>query len=537
MYRNPHSFLTPVLSAVQRQLPPSDASDGDLLRHFSETKEVDAFEEILRRHGPMVLNVCLSLLNQKVDAEDAFQATFLVLARRAGSITKVGSLASWLYGVAWRVSTRLRSIGRSRRTEPLTELPASKPSPEAELAWKETHRLCLEELGKLPERFRDPLILCYLEGKSVETVAQLLGLPKGTLKGRLERARHLLRNRLVRRGLGPSVYVLVLAGIGAEGAKVVSAELQRVTATLAVAGGMNLPSSPFVFTLAQGVIQTMWWTKVKIALASTVVAVTLTFGCIWVILPASNLAVLAAQSPQATTQDKKPVASETNAGERPEKGSAGTPQGTKPATDGAGSVDLLNPRAEGQGGAPIPPKKVVTISLKFVKASEAVDTLAKIALQTKLDLRITTIERTNAILVEGDARSVESATALLAILDVQVPPPAKSPPPPNANSPSRKNDWPDPHTDLLTQQQSLDLQELEVQLAEIEVEKISVAIRFLKDASNPQDLNLRRTLALKELDLRKAMVEVRRQELIRNQMRTRLQRLQEAIPHQRTTKP
>src|SRR5262249_27739979 len=162
-----------------------------------------AFHTLLRRHGPMVLGVCRALLAREEDAEDAFQATFLVFARKAGSIQRTSSLGSWLHGVACRTARKTQAEFAKRQKH---ERQAAQPEalPPDHLTWREAQRVVHEELGGLSERYQAPLTLCYLQGKTLDEAAMQLGLTKGTLKARLERGRGLLRARLVRRGLGPA---------------------------------------------------------------------------------------------------------------------------------------------------------------------------------------------------------------------------------------------------------------------------------------------------------------------------------------------
>jgi len=176
----------------------ADGADHDLLRRFADEREQVAFEAILVRHGPMVFDVCRNVLACEADAEDAFQATFLVLATKAGSIHQSHSLASWLYGVAYRASLKARSRGRRRREAESATPPKATTDP---IARTDTDRVLHEELGGLPECYRAPLILCHLRGHTQDEAANLLGLSKGTLKRRLESGRTRLRERLIRRGL------------------------------------------------------------------------------------------------------------------------------------------------------------------------------------------------------------------------------------------------------------------------------------------------------------------------------------------------
>jgi RNA polymerase sigma factor (sigma-70 family) len=177
--------------------------DHDLLQRFLARHEGAAFLAILRRHGPMVLGVCRTLLANEADAEDAFQATFLIFARRARSIRKTASLASWLHGVAYRTARRAQTeFARRHKHERLAA--RREASATDDPSWSEVQQVLHEELRGLSERYRAPLTLCYLQGKTLDESAAQLGVAKSTLKTRLERGRALLRVRLVRRGLGPA---------------------------------------------------------------------------------------------------------------------------------------------------------------------------------------------------------------------------------------------------------------------------------------------------------------------------------------------
>src|SRR5690348_12966270 len=139
---------------------PGAPADGPLVERFVGARDQAAFAELVRRHGPMVLGVCRRLLRHGADAEDAFQATFLVLARRAGSIRKQGSVGSWLYGVARRVALRARAEAARRRPHGPPVTAAAPPDPAAEAARAELRPLLDEELARLPEKYRAPLVLC-----------------------------------------------------------------------------------------------------------------------------------------------------------------------------------------------------------------------------------------------------------------------------------------------------------------------------------------------------------------------------------------
>src|SRR5262249_45715450 len=158
-----------------------------LLERFSTEHDSAAFEAILQRHGRLVWGVCQRLLHDPHDAEDAFQATFLVLTRRAGSVKKHSSLATWLYGVAYPVAWNvLRSKLRANRRRTYERQVEDMPQREEEATqWRELRPVLDAELDRLPEKYRAPLVLCYLEGKTNQQAAQELGWPAGSLSKRL----------------------------------------------------------------------------------------------------------------------------------------------------------------------------------------------------------------------------------------------------------------------------------------------------------------------------------------------------------------
>ncbi len=194
-----------------------DQTDGRLVQRFLTAHDESRralFTALVERHGPMVLRVCRQVLGDSHDADDAFQATFLILARKAGSVRKADSLASWLHGVALRVAARARADAIRRQVHERRVGPMNEAAPTRE-EWPELH----EEIARLPERYREPVVLCYLEGLSTEAAAMRIGCPKGTVLSRLSRARERLRGRLVRRGVASSA-VLTAAGSISEAATV-----------------------------------------------------------------------------------------------------------------------------------------------------------------------------------------------------------------------------------------------------------------------------------------------------------------------------
>ena len=181
------SPLLQLVRRVCRDPRGEDSTDQELLWRFLAERDAAAFETLLRRHGPMVLDVCRGVLRNEADAEDAFQATFLVLARKADSIRKAASLASFLYGVAYRTALKARDDSARRQRHEAWARQRSTTTDPDELSWREVRQAVHEELDRLPERHRAALVLCYLEGKTQDEAAAQLGWAKGTLKGRLEK--------------------------------------------------------------------------------------------------------------------------------------------------------------------------------------------------------------------------------------------------------------------------------------------------------------------------------------------------------------
>jgi RNA polymerase sigma factor (sigma-70 family) len=256
-----------------------DASDAELLDRFVTHRDEAAFETLLARHGPMVWGVCRGLLDDVHEAEDAFAASFLVLVRRAGAIGQRERLASWLYGVAHRVARRARTNAlrrQSRQREDVDMLPAR---PADDPATRERARLIHEELNRLPERYRLPLVLAYLEGQTQEEVARTLGWTPGAVRGRLERGRERLRGRLARRGLSLPAGVLaaVLTEQALAGPVPPALAASTLKAALALAAG-GAAVSPSLVILVDGVVHAMFLSKVKVAAAVVLTLGVLTAG-------------------------------------------------------------------------------------------------------------------------------------------------------------------------------------------------------------------------------------------------------------------
>jgi RNA polymerase sigma factor (sigma-70 family) len=245
---------------------PCRVADDELLRRYVATQDESAFAGLVRRHGPMVLGVCWRILRHREDAEDAFQATFLVLARKAGAVRKSESLPGWLHRIAFRAAMRLRAA-RSRRLDRQALL-ADAPQARCreDLTVRETQQVLEEELNRLADKYRAPLLLCCVQGRTRDEAAQQLGWSLGVLRGRLDRGRELLRARLARRGVALSAALLPL-GVAATSEAAVLPALLSSTVRAAL-GAAQSPAAAAVSAqaaaLAQGVIQAMFLAKLKV---------------------------------------------------------------------------------------------------------------------------------------------------------------------------------------------------------------------------------------------------------------------------------
>jgi len=237
----------------------SGVSDAELVKRFTGSQgpaAEQAFDALLGRHGPMVLGVCRHILRRPQDVDDAFQATFLVLVRKARSVRVDVSLGPWLYGVAYRTAIRARSKVARHHLEEMNDLEAVAADPGGGgFAW-EIRPMLHEELNRLPEKYRSPIVLCHLEGKSHEEAARMLNWPVGTLSGRLSRGRQLLKDRLQRRGLTASAGMLA-ARFPGEALKALPTRLAELTIKAALCSGAGPTVATSVLTLSQGVLNAM----------------------------------------------------------------------------------------------------------------------------------------------------------------------------------------------------------------------------------------------------------------------------------------
>src|SRR5947208_5720419 len=225
-------------------------ADEELLSRFV-AGDTTAFELLVWRYGPAVLAACRKVLTTEADVEDAFQATFLTLLHGARSIRAGGAVGGWLCGVAHRIAVRVLDTSRRRRQREYRAARAEEGPAGADLSWREACAALHEELERLPEMYRLPLVLCYLQGISRDEAARQLGWSLQSLKGRLERGRDKLRQRLIRRGITLSAGLLAVLGDSVV-ASVVPPRL--IQATLQAAAG-RIPAG--VAALLHGVTPTM----------------------------------------------------------------------------------------------------------------------------------------------------------------------------------------------------------------------------------------------------------------------------------------
>ncbi len=256
-----------------------------MLDRFRRTKDEAAFSALVQRFGPMVLGVCRQILDDPHAAEDAFQAVFLVLVRRAGSIRDGQLLGNWLYGVALKVARRARADRLRRLSREAEGLDvADQPTADGpdDLDRLDLGPILHDEVGRLPEKYRAPIVLCFLDGRTHDEAAQLLKWPVGTVKGRLARAKDLLRDRLGRRGVTVASAVIVASFAKASGAAVpASLAESTIKAAMGVAaGGAGVAGacSAGAWSLSEGVVRSMATTKIKILAAALVASGTIATG-------------------------------------------------------------------------------------------------------------------------------------------------------------------------------------------------------------------------------------------------------------------
>ncbi len=266
-----------VVRQVRRLFGPGTVagmSEWQLLHRYVTRRDEAAFEALVARHGPMVLGVCRRVLGEGADVDDAFQATFLVLVKKAAALGERDAVGHWLYGVACRVALRARSDAARRRSREwacATTEAASATDPD-ETSRRELAAAIDEELALLPAKYRAPVVLCLVEGLSHDEAARQLGWPVGSVKGRLARARDLLKGRLARRGLAPAAGVIAALAHDARAAvpPALAASTARAALTIATRSPTAGVVSATAAALMEGVITTMSLTRIKVGIAALV---------------------------------------------------------------------------------------------------------------------------------------------------------------------------------------------------------------------------------------------------------------------------
>jgi RNA polymerase sigma factor (sigma-70 family) len=329
--------LLSYLRGLAGRRPTEDAPDARLVERFAVHHDAAAFEALVRRFGPMVLGVCRRVLADPHAVEDAFQATFLALVRKAATLRQRERVGPWLYGVAYRTALRARADAARRHDREMRVRPMPPADPLEELTRRDLRGVLDEEVSRLPAAYRVPFVLCYLEGRTNEEAARQLGCPAGTVFTRLARARAMLRGRLARRGVALSAAALAGA-LSAEAAVVVPGVLVVTTvqaaalfaAGQAAAGGAL---SGRAVALTEGVLRSMFLNKVKVVTGLVVAVVLLGAG--------GGTLAYHALAPSGQ-REHPPAADEVAAAQSPAR------DGASPNRNDAGDVPA--PRTAGNSG-------------------------------------------------------------------------------------------------------------------------------------------------------------------------------------------
>jgi RNA polymerase sigma factor (sigma-70 family) len=254
----------------------AELTDGQLLERFLSRQETAALEALVQRHAPMVWRVCRHVLHDDHDAEDAFQATFLVLVRKAASIRPAAKVVNWLYGVAHQTARKLRSMRAKRRVRETSGMAMPEPAIAQRDHKNDLQPWLDQEISRLPEKYRTVIVLCDLEGKTSREAARQLGCPEGTIGSRLTRARAMLAKRLARHGLvvtGGSLAAMLSQPVARASVpiSVLTSTIKTVTLVAAEPATKGLISDQVV-ALTRRVLKAMWITKLTKAMVLLVVA-------------------------------------------------------------------------------------------------------------------------------------------------------------------------------------------------------------------------------------------------------------------------
>jgi RNA polymerase sigma factor (sigma-70 family) len=370
-------------------------SDGQLLQLFLDQQDQTAFSVLVRRHGPMVLGVCRRVLQQAQDAEDAFQATFLVLVRKAASIVPRDMVGNWLYGVAYRTALKLKGANATRRTKEREAPVMSASEPTGDAMWQDLQPLLDQELHRLPDKYRVPVVLCDLEGKSRKDAARLLGWPEGTLSWRLASARSMLAKRLARHGLvlsaGSLALVLAQQAVACVPPPLLVSTVQAAAlpaAGQAVAAGLI---STQVAALTEGVLRTMMWIKLKITMA-VLVGLTVVGTSVGVVSYRS-LAVPAHQV-VAADGERQPANAQRDPNKPAQREAGGQGREERRAADLQGNITAIADNG-----------KTLTVASSAGRGEEPKTTTIKLTDQSKVNFDAP-LKDSGATLKVGDAISV-----------------------------------------------------------------------------------------------------------------------------------
>jgi RNA polymerase sigma factor (sigma-70 family) len=412
----------------------AERTDGHLLECFVTANDAAALEALVRRHGPMVWGVCRRVLRNHQDAEDAFQATFLVLVRKAACVKPREMVVNWLYGVAHRTALKARATAakRAARERRLMDLPEPEAAP-AKDVWSDLRPFLDQELSRLPDKYRSTILLCDLEGKSRKEAACRLKIPEGTLSSRLTTARAKLARRLARHGLAVSggALAVVLSEKAASGAVppvVLSCTIR--TATLVAAGtGAAVGVIPAqVAALIQGVLTSMLLNKLK----------TLALVSLLVCLLGGGLGASLLARQTETSEAPQPPAQR---GDQGAQGQAGKAAPANAAEAKAANLErrltemerrilsqshrilmlteeiaALRKELKPPTDQPADQRDIKFFSMHNMPASEVAKTLEQLLAYEKR-LRIATLPSTNSIIVQGDRADLRAVEELIARLE------------------------------------------------------------------------------------------------------------------------
>jgi RNA polymerase sigma factor (sigma-70 family) len=287
---NKRACVLRIIRDMAVRLGDDRTSDRDLLRRFVKDRDEDAFAALVRRHGSMVMGVGLRTLRHYQDAEDVCQATFLLLAKKADATVWRDSVANWLYEVAYHLALKARRTAARRNSREGKVEPKASPDALADISVRDLQRILDEELSRLPKKYRTPLLLCCMEGKTRDEAARFLDLPLSTVSGRLESGREILRYRLVRRGVALSMALAGVTILSATAAAMPVSLGRMISQTaLRIITGEVLTDvvSVKVATLVKGGMQTMFLTQLKLAAASVLMLSAACVG-VWTAIPGAS---------------------------------------------------------------------------------------------------------------------------------------------------------------------------------------------------------------------------------------------------------